>query len=305
MKKILCTILAFLLSGVMTSCTSDRVTLLDEYEVLEWGVWDCGFLATHMYDEDEIALSRDTDSVAEFKLFRDKAIRINDEEIQGTYTLTYNSYLYRGELEGYRYETPERIVKMGINKNTGRCDSYYSQVKTEKTSSNNEAVTKSREECLVIAREYFNQYVSDPSSYVLSKEKDFWDEYQFYFSRQIDGLLTRDEAIITVDDRTGEVTAHTFTLLEEFKNQERPSDEVLQAVEAAVNERLDVMHTNSKISHSIDEFHVEYEEKEIKLSKMADGRLVLEYFLKLNYTPKNEGLTYSGHDCFSFRIYLE
>lgn len=211
-----------------------------------------------------------------------KKVSINNQEFSVEYYGSNKGYLYNDDKDCYQKITDNEYIEIYINNNKNRIDFYNwisknymdSKVDKEKLSSN---------DCQQIAMEHLNQYIDVDEYELLSVDyKEFIEIdgiYKFNFARVIDGIMTFDQATISVTVY-GDVISHNFFCLGELKDAPIPTPSELIEIDKVVDEKIESIYKN--ISKK---FSIEYEIDSKYIVKHSDGRYAMEYSLDVDIIP--------------------
>ena len=259
MKKCICFFICMLMMLGLASCSK-----AGKFDVLEVGGYDYASEANHQTD-----LELTVDQKNEWLADRKKTVSHFGKEYTATYDYTQVGYLYHSKVQQYTTIDNDVQVQFGINKDTGRLDSY-SWVSMNYT---DEITTepKKREECLQIAKEYFSEYTKDITAYELVGERyleipEYSAIYDFEFRRVVDGIQTADGAFIGITIY-GDVISHLFTCLDEINEVTLPSDEEMAEIESKIAEKISTIYADVKAQYSVD-----YSVNETSLLRMSNGK---------------------------------
>lgn len=138
-------------------------------------------------------------------------------------------------------------------------------------------VEKSKEECLRIATDYLSAYVEDAGTYDLIKERyveipEYDAIYSLVFARVIDGVTTSDQALISITIY-GDIVTHKFTSLGQMKGVDLPNLEVMTAIQADVDQKLENIYASVKKDSS-----VSYDLSDMVFVRLSNGKYALEYY---------------------------
>lgn len=216
--------------------------------------------------------------------YAEQLVTINGIEYELQYSHTERGYLSQSACVYYKSIGIGSIVNYGVNQETGRMDSfswydetYFSDVKGK----------KSREECLDIAIKHLGNYIDDANAYTLVDEKyreipEFDAVYNFEFARVIDHVETSDRAHIgvTVD---GTVISHNFTSLGAMKNEETPTQAEMLMMREAAERKLGDIYSGLEGKYTV-EYHID----KMRLVKLQDGTLAMEYECDVQLKPVDD-----------------
>lgn len=273
MKKIFLAFISLMMVISLVSCSTT-----EKYSILEVGEYDNISGADHKSD-----ISLDIREHSKIFISSKKAVTVNGVEWNVKYDTSKKGYLYRNNLDYYEMDEDGVYVRIGINEDTGRVDSY-SWVDEKYIESKTDAEL-TKEECLSIARTYLSNFI-DPDGYETVEIRymeipEYKAIYDFEFVRMIDGIETSDKAYVSVSV-FGNVISHLFTSLGELADANLPTEEDMQIIQNNVNAKLDAIYKN--ISN---EYHISYEITDKVLIKLSNGKYALEYYITANLETEN------------------
>ncbi len=291
MKKTISFLLIFLLIIFSISSCSKQ----EECSILETGPYDCFLEANHNFEYSESIQTN-----KKLKVFKTKQFDFGNQSVEGKYSHTKAFNGYR-EIDYYEGTWNNAELSFGFNPQTKRCDSYF--MSDLNYLQNNSLPELNRDECLSIAQNYFNDFISDPQAYSLTEEKflelpEYKAVYNFTFTRKVNDLLTEDNAHIGVTV-FGTVFSHSFSCLEELKNAKAPEEEDMARIQDQVDAKLDTIY-----SHLEEQYTIEYSTKEMVLSKVENEKLVLKLYIEAKLSPKDNP-DYYFYDGTHLIVYLE
>lgn len=278
MKRIIIVFVsAILVFSCFTSCGA-----ASKYQIKEVGGFDNRHIADALHKQ-EIKLETKTEKELFVKNKRD--IEYNGTLYNCTYNYTEKSYLFNGEIQNYTFDKDGIIIDFGINKKTGKIDKYfYIDIKYKDKNTN---PSKTRDECVQIALDYFGSHVDDINEYTLIEEKyrkipEYEGVYDFKFARLKNGVKTIDGGNIGVTVY-GDVISHLFTKLGDLKNEKMPNEHEFEEIQKNINTKIDKIYKNV-ITHKTIDFLTE----DVIFMKLSDGRRVLQYFIVATSDPEND-----------------
>ena len=283
MKKSIIILLSLVLSLSAFSCTHKK-----EYRVLEAGGYDESSDANH---QAEIVLYA-TDLIQKEGVASEITTQINGKEYTLHYIGSYEQNIYQSDTDRYSFQENTDFVLVGINRKTGKKDSFTWYIKDYFDRKGDSAVD--RDGCYRIAKEYLEQY-TDADSYELLNERyreipEYKGLYCFEFVRMKNGLQTSDRASIDVSV-SGDVVSCIFSCLGEMKNIKVPSKSEMETIEQAVAAKLDQIYTLS------DEFSYRHETQTVTLAKLKDGKRALIYDINVTKQSGDGETTYYSELC--------
>lgn len=211
-------------------------------------------------------------------------IDFEGKSYNGEYTETQFSSYYGCDYDEYLCKEEDgNDYIFGINVESGKTIRYHRVRKTEFTL--DESERKPREECLEIALQCLNKYTS--GEYELSSERyDKWSTedgmYQFYFTKKINGILTKDVVNVSVNT-SGEICSFNFNTAPMLNDASVPKVD-LDKADKAVEERL---------------AEIIYEDKETSfgdkyLTRLKDGKYGIVYNINVEEESNIEMFVYIG-----------
>lgn len=265
MKKIIAITLMLIVALSCISCSTKTA-----YTVLEVGDYDYVSDADHV---SEYTLKDQT--VVEPKMFNEREISFNGETHAYTYDRTKKGYLYGSDVERYKIEEDRWFIELGVNQQTGIID-FFQSADMDYLKQDG-LVEKSKEECLRIATDYLSAYVEDAGTYDLIKERyveipEYDAIYSLVFARVIDGVTTSDQALISITIY-GDIVTHKFTSLGQMKGVDLPNLEVMTAIQADVDQKLENIYASVKKDSS-----VSYDLSDMVFVRLSNGKYALEYY---------------------------
>ena len=293
MRNLSICLLVILLILTFISCSTKTSEVLEvgefdnnsatkTFEVLEVGEFDNNSEAKHYA---EIVLQNDRYQKSNIE--KNKAVTLNETQLDLTYATSKNSYFYHDNVDYYENKQNGKTTRVGINSHSGRNDRYSYYDKNYLDEINKKSATElTRDECFDIARKYFDKY-EDTSQYTLVNERyddipEWRGTYSFEFRRVVQGIETCDCAYIRFTV-FGDIIRHTFISLGEMKDATLPSESDIKLIEENVDKKLQDIYSNVT-----DKYSVSYEIPDPLFIRMADGRYAFEYFVGVDLTPKND-----------------
>ncbi|MBP3369841.1 MAG: hypothetical protein J6L85_03720 [Clostridia bacterium] len=293
MRNLSICLLVILLILTFISCSTKTSEVLEvgefdnnsatkTFEVLEVGEFDNNSEAKHYA---EIVLQND--KYKKSNIEKNKAVTLNETQLDLTYPTSKNSYFYHDNVDYYENKQNGKTTRVGINSHSGRNDRYSYYDKNYLDEINKKSATElTRDECFDIARKYFDKY-EDTSQYTLVNERyddipEWRGTYSFEFRRVVQGIETCDCAYIRITV-FGDIIRHTFISLGEMKDATLPSESDIKLIEENVDKKLQDIYSNVT-----DKYSVSYEIPDPLFIRMADGRYAFEYFVGVDLTPKND-----------------
>ena len=248
-----------------------------QFEVLEVGGYDNLSGAAH---QDEISL--EIESYEKKLVQSSKSINFNGESVATKYRNTQKGYLYHNTLDYYEKKDKGILIKFGINNDTGNID-RYSWIDVNYASNKKDTIQLSRDECLTLAKEYFDKF-ADSSEYELIEENyqkipEYQAIYDFTFARVINGVETSEKASIGITV-FGDVISHLFICLGEMKNVSLPTEEEFEIIQNNVDRKIREIYDNIT-----DQYQYSYEIDKTTFVKLKNGRYAIEYYVGVDLEP--------------------
>lgn len=257
--------------------THNNSNFESKYIALEIGPNDYVSGAAHNADIKLISQEYISNNIGEAK-----KISINNHEFSVEYYESNKGYLYNDDKECYQKITDNEYIEIDINKNTNRID-FYNWISKDYMDDKESKEKLGKSDCQQIAIEYLDQYIDVDEYELLSVDyKEFIEidgVYRFSFARVIDGIMTFDQATISVTVY-GDVIGHSFFCLGELKDAPIPTSSELIEIDKVVDEKIQSIYSN--ISKK---FNIEYEIDYRYIVKHSDGRYAMEYSLDVDIIP--------------------
>ena len=290
MKKIIA-ILISLLTLCLAVCSCSKRDF-EPYTVYELGGYENLSTANHV---DDITFKQER--TKELKIFKTKKYEFNEKEYELSYVETEESYLYNSEMDTYSYRDSVVFLEIGINPRTNKIIKFISTNKNYKLDPNK--AERSKEECLQIAKDFISDYVENVEEYELTVDNSLKynevPDYNFQFSRYIDGMKTYDVAQITITSY-GDIVCYRFYCYEGLNDVTLPDENTLEELRGKVNEKLDNIYSDMK-----NEYRVEYANIDERLLRTTDGRYAIEYCVNVSLVQSKENTI---TDVAYFIVYL-
>lgn len=288
MKKTICFLLLMCILFGLTACAEKEQKKYDVYEVGEY----CYMLgAAHTYELEvpymrEDVEKKDIDFSGTFT-WGGSTFTMRERGVDARYGYHQEMNMYYGEILDETGDVRQSL-HLGINPYNGRYDlvAWLSKDYLETVS----GPTKSREECLAVAKQHISQYVSDVEAYELYWERfdpsgGFEARYEFSFARYVDDVGTADTAMVMVSVY-GDVITYRFECLGEMQDAVLPSEDELSAMEASAVAKMDTIYENLR-----DRYDIVYGEPELRFTRLYDGRYAMKYIYNVEYTSKETQIT--------------
>ena len=292
-KRMFAMLLLFSLALTLIACKSKY-----EYCVMEIGGYDYISEANH---KDEFRTG--FDSAVDEKLPQERIINYGGNEYDVNYEFTKKGYLYNGEVIRYsKIVEGKSLVEFSINKTTSRIDSYawFDEDYLETPG----LIEKSRDECLIIAKDFVASLIDDPGEYELCDEKfleiqELKGMHRFLFVRMIDGVRTADSIAVEVTVY-GTVMSYYAELFGEMRDASLPDQEKMTAIQADVDKKLDAIYEPIK-----DDYSVTFELDDMVFERLADGRYALEYYYTAELISLKDENPITRHEMTRLIVILE
>ncbi len=283
MKKYTCLLLLICILFGLASCAEKEPK---KYTVYEIGEYDYISGAAHTYELEvpyirEDVEKKDIDFSGTFT-WGGSTFTMREGGVDARYGYHQEMNMYYGEILDETGDKSQSL-HLGINPYNGRNDLiiFWNKNYLETVS----GTTKSREECLAVAKQHIGEYIEDAETYDLVTERfDAIPEYEashtFTFSRYVNSVQTTDTAVVTVTVY-GDVIAYRFECLGEMQDAELPSEDELAAMEASAVAKMDTIYDNLR-----DRYDIVYGEPELWFTRLYDGRYAMKYIYNVEYTSK-------------------
>ena len=285
MKKFLICILIISMLVSLVSCNkysnSDKgADSPKTYAALEFGGYESYYLSGANHKED-IKLSKTTYSGMPGGT--SKNINVLGTEYNAKYDESKKGYYYNEDIDYYEYIIDQYDYEFGVNKNTGRVDECSLSIRNyAEVIADSPKLT--REECQNIALDVLGRYVNvDEYEFTLVQTSDLleYKVHNFWFTRIIDGIETKDAAYIVITEY-GDLWQYIFTCLGEMKDATVPNAEEISAIEKCVDEKVKSIYANVSEKYSI-----EYEIRDKYFVKLEDGKYAMEYVVDVHLEYKD------------------
>ncbi len=291
-KILICILAIILLAGTLLYFVPRMIA--PKYKVLEVSTaYDTSYFsgAERTPDIDGIGI----DSKWHFPLFNQKTVTIQGEKITFEHASSFKSDYYQDNRSFY--ETNRELgVHIIFNDSTRQLMGWEDARCKEMKGS--EAVKKSSEECLEIARQYLSSYVNDVSSYSVSGgAEDQNGCYTFHFSKKIDGIATKEELRVRVNGY-GIVYEHFFRQPGVYDKANVPPEEKLSEIEESIRKKI-----AEKYDPVSEKYSYECSDLSPTLIRLANGRYALEYEVKVKLIPLQDALK-SGMEPYCYIVYI-
>lgn len=223
----------------------------------------------HSYDQ---TVSFEVQEVTEAdKVGTEETLMINGRLVTAPYRSTRHSLYFHSDADYYSVDGLGSI-SFQINQHTGKCVAFHVHSHDDKS-----LPTKTKEECVEIAKTFLKQVVDDADAYRLISEKEFQgSHYWFTFNRCLGTLYTSDGVMLEVTP-WGTITYFQSFLLGELKDVTPPDEETLRIAQEHVEQKLDEIFTS-------DDYTVTYPKIRPYLLKLDNGQLALRYYVTAELT---------------------
>ena len=282
-------------STVKNTDSNENEDIEKTYTALEFGVSD-SYLTGANHKED-VKLQKTTYSG--MARGTSKSINVLGTEYNAKYDESEKGYYYNEDIGYYKNTTDEYIYKFGINKTTGRVDECSLYIKNYPKVK--EGSTKlSRDECKEIALNVLEHYANLDEyeiTHVGTSDLLEYKVHNFWFTRIIDGIETKDAAYIVITEY-GDLYKYIFTCLGEMKDAVAPNADEISAIEKCVDEKVKSIYANVTEKYSI-----EYEIREKYFVKLEDGKYAMEYVVDVDLTPEKSE-EYGFSEKISLLVYV-
>ena len=232
MKRIIAFLLILSSIILMASCSKTKE--------FNYDIQVCGYSDSVSEADYTLEFSRWYEAPSEKKSLKGKTFEWEKSGIslKGTYATSetrqpeyYLTHSYMGE-DGYRFQVDEK----------GNLVFFY----RSKKSLNSTEVSLSESQCLEIACDFFSQMIEHAEDYTITKKyNDTFEEYDVIFTKYIASWATADEAVISVDPTTGEITSYRATMIEQM-DVNATVDLDKDKLNAVVTEKLDRIFKKAK-----------------------------------------------------------
>ena len=291
MKKISLYIIVISLMWSFSACASKEINVKDDAitekqnTVVRYNVFEMGGTLNQSQANHSVEFVGGKKIKSEKEIENEYKYIVDGQEYSLTYDHTEEWYWFGSETVYYSIEQDGKQIEIGINKETGRVDSYWFAEKYY--SDENTTTLKNDKECLEIAKQYLANYVEEANAYELIdiNYSDGWQGrglYTYEFRRIVAGVQTMDAAYIGVMG-DGTIKTHTFQCLGQMKDIELPNENLMGLIEKDIDKKLIAIYGPLKGDYS-----VTYEMSDMVYLRLLDGRYAIEYSYEVSMSSLKE-----------------
>jgi hypothetical protein len=295
MKRLATVVLSALLTVFcFTACSQEK-----EMEYIAWEVGGHSMFSSPADRSSDSAPTAENIKIGYLEGTR-KTFSYNGTDYEAVYDHSQIQSWANSSKHIYKYKGNGIWIDFGENIRSGRLD-YYNCHDWRDRSENTVKIQKSKEECLQIAKAYLGKYVDDPNAYEVDGANTFdLTEGLTYFvrlSRRVNGIPASDKANISVTEY-GEIIAHHFVSLGEFKDFSLPDQDQMQKIQDAFDARLASIYSSTE-----GKYNYSYKLYDQELIKLEDGRYLLERTYHTTLT-RIDGEQWQSHDHVALVVQL-